>query len=48
MLTNLMRELMSSWSPKASELLFLPKLLIQEVARNCELELLLNRPLSTW
>ena len=46
MLTNSMRELTSSQSPGASELHFLPKLLIQEVASNCELELLPNRPLD--
>ena len=46
MLTNSMRELTSSRSPGAGKLHFLPKLLVQEVARNCELELLLNRPLN--
>ena len=45
MLTNSMRELTSSRSHGAGELHFLPKLLVQEVARNCELELLPNRPL---
>ena len=44
MLTNSMRELTS---PGAGELHFLPKLLVQEVASNCELELLLNRPLHS-
>ena len=43
MLTNSMRELTS---PGAGELHFLPKLLVQEVASNCELELLQNRPLK--
>ena len=37
MLTNSMRELTSSRSPGAGELHFLPKLLVQEVASNCEL-----------
>ena len=46
MLTNSMRELTSSQSPGAGKLHFLPKLLVQGVARNCELELLLNRPLD--
>ena len=48
MLTNSMRELISSWSPGAGELHFLPKLLVQEVARNCELELLPNRPIDNF
>ena len=48
MLTNSMRELTSSRSPGAGKLHFLLKLLVQEVARNCELELLPNRPLTNF
>ena len=47
MLTNSMRDLTISRSPGAGELHFLPKLLVQEVARKCELELLPNRPIIT-